>query len=274
MTRRPRFPTVLVPAERAQWQLPPGVPPGVWQYVRSPEIAQQYDGYFADNRLFEFDQQVLARYLRRPGLVVDLGVGTGRALLPLACRGFRTLGVDLSRPMLDVLGEKAQVAGVRVWRLQANLVELGCLRDQTADYVLCLFSTLGMIQGAANRRQVLRHVARILKPGGLLILHAHNVWYNLFDAAGRAWLVRHLWQCWGRRSMELGDKFFHYRGIPRMFVHAFTRGELRRTLRAAGLQLVELIGLDARRQRPLRRQWLLGGVRPNGWMAVCRRPAE
>jgi len=244
----------------------------VWDYVHSPEIAEDYDGYFADNRLFNFDEQVLARHLLRPGLVIDLGSGTGRALLPLSRRGFRTLAIDLSRPMLEVLGEKARLEGLSVWRLQANLVELECLRDEAADYMICLFSTLGMIQGAANRGRLLGHAARILRPGGLLVLHVHNLWYNLFDAAGRAWLVRHLWRSCFSRMVERGDKFFNYRGIPRMFVHAFTRRELRRAVRAAGLKLVELIPLDARRQRPLPRPRLLGSLRANGWIAVCCKP--
>lgn len=250
------------------------MPQGVWEYAQSPEIAREYDAHFADNQLFDFDEQVLARHLLRPGLVVDLGSGTGRALMPLARRGFRALAVDLSRPMLAVVGAKARLEGLGIWRVQANLVELECLRDEAADYVICLFSTLGMIHGSENRARVLGHAARILRPGGLLVLHVHNIWYNLCDAAGRAWLLRHLWQTCLSREVEWGDKFFDYRRIPRMFVHAFTRRELRRAVRRARLKLVELIPLDAQRHRPLRRPCLLGAIRANGWIAVCRKPPQ
>jgi SAM-dependent methyltransferase len=228
----------------------------------------------AENRLFRFDEQVLARYFDRPGLVVDLGSGTGRALIPLARRGFRALAVDLSRPMLKLVGRKAAAERLPVARLQANLVQLDCLRDESADYCTCLFSTLGMIRGRKNRQQVLDHARRILKPGGRFVLHAHNVWFGLFDAVSRRWLAGQLWCSLLGADTQLGDKFFDYRGIPKMFLHTFTQRELVRAVRRAGFHLQELIPLAVTRQRPLPHPWFFGSLRANGWIAVCERPAS
>ncbi len=255
-----------------EWQLPAGVPRGAWQYAQAEHIADQYDAYFADNRLFEFDEQVLARHFRRPGLVVDLGCGTGRALIPLARRGFMGLGVDLSLPMLRVVGEKAELERFEIHRICANLVDLDCLRDQIADYCVCLFSTVGMVRGRVNRRRVLAHAWRILKPGGLFVVHVHNLWYSLFYAAGRRWLVGHLLAALVQRDLERGDRFFDYLGIPKMYVHSFSERELRKSLREAGFRIQELIRLHATRQRPLCAAWFLGSLRANGWIAVCQRP--
>ena len=69
--------------DRPTWQLPPGVSRGLWDYVHTPHIADDYDDYFAFNSLFETDGAVLNRHFDRPGLVADLGCGTGRALVPL-----------------------------------------------------------------------------------------------------------------------------------------------------------------------------------------------
>lgn len=260
--------------DRPYWQLPPGVPRGVWEYAQAEQVAQGYDAALADSPLFAADQAVLARYFGQPGLVVDLGCGTGRALLPLAQRGFRCLGVDLSRPMLAVVGQKAQATGCTIGRLQANLVELDCLGDAVADYALCLFSTLGMIRPAESRQRVLEHAQRILKPGGILVLHVHNVWHRLFDAAGRRWLLENLWQAWTQKDVELGDRFFDDLGVAKMFVHTFRRRELLGVLRAAHLPLKELLPLALPGQRPLRWPWLLGGLRAVGWIAVCQKPRQ
>ena len=249
---------------------PLGVTPGVWRYIQAGHIAQQYDDYFALNRLFEFDQQVLARVINPPGLVVDLGCGTGRALLGLARRGFRGLAVDLSRDMLRIVAQKARADHLPIQLLQANLVQLDCIRSRSADHAVCLFSTLGMICPRENRHRLLAHARRILKPGGLFVLHVHNLWYNLFDPAGRRWLLGHLPAALLRRNLELGDKLFDYRAIPRMFLHTFTRGELQRALTGVGFRIRELIPLDADRRRPLRMGWFFGRFRANGWIVVCQ----
>ncbi len=270
-TREPQFSprdTALQSKDRPEWQLPPGIPRGVWRYTQADHIAEQYDDYFAQNRLFEFDEQVLLRYFRQPGLVVDLGCGTGRALVPLARRGFQGLGIDLSPTMLRIVADKAAAENLPIRLLQANLVELGCLRDQTADYAVCLFSTLGMIQGRENRHRMLGHARRILKPEGLFVVHVHNFWYNFYDPAGRRWLLHHLPSVLLGHTQR-GDKFFHYRGIPQMYLHTFTQGELKRDLTRAGFKIKELILLDVGRQRPLRRPWWFGRLRANGWIAVC-----
>lgn len=241
----------------------------MWNYTRADHIATEYDEYFADNQLFEFDEQVLMRHFNPPGLVADLGCGTGRVLVALARRGFQGLAVDLSRTMLRIVADKARLEGLKIHVLRANLVELDCIRSNSVDYAVCLFSTLGMIRGQENRHRVLMHTRRILRPGGVFVLHVHNFWYNLFDPAGRAWLLRHLADVVFRRSVERGDKFFDYRGIPRMFLHTFTQGELVRSLSLAGFRVKELIPLTAGRQRSLRYRRLLGRFRANGWIAVC-----
>ena len=216
---------------------------------------------------------MVAETFASPGLVVDLGCGTGRNLVPLARRGFTCLGVDLSQHMLRILGEKSHLERLSIWRVRANLVDLDFIRTESAQYCVCLFSTLGMVRGRENRRRVLAHAYRVLKPGGLLVIHVHNFWYNFFDPLGRGWALRHLLGAPFARDIELGDKFFHYRGIPNMFLHTFGQSEFRRTLVEAGFKIDRFIRLHPTRQRSLRLPWLLGWLRANGWIAVCRKPA-
>lgn len=270
-SQQPAFlPVRVFMAQRAEWQLPAGVSRGVWDYLQAEHVADGYDEYFAGNRLFAFDQQVVLRHFQPPATVVDLGCGTGRILLGLSRRGFWGLGVDLSRAMLRIVAEKAARQGLSVALVQANLVQLEGIRSGTFDYATCLFSTLGMIRGRGHRQQCLRHVRRILKPGGLFVLHVHNFWFNLYDPAGRRWLVRHLWEALWNRRLQRGDKYFFYRGIPQMYLHTFTHSELKRAMRAAGFRILEWIPLDVARQRRLPYSWLLGRFRANGWIVVCQ----
>ena len=274
MTQQGPPPPIEDASSRPEWQLPRGVAGGAWQYIQTGRIAEDYDEYFAHNRLFDFDQQVVAETFSSPGLVVDLGCGTGRNLLPLAKRGFTCLGVDLSEHMLRILGEKSRREELSIWRVRANLVELDFVRTGSAQYCVCLFSTLGMVRGRQNRRRVLAHAHRVLKPGGLLVIHVHNFWYSFLGPLGRGWALRHLLGVPFSRDLELGDKFFQYRGIPNMFLHTFGRSEFRRALVGAGFKIDRFIPLHPARQRSLPFPWLFGRLRANGWIAVCRKPAD
>ena len=252
------------------WRLPVGVSRSLWQYAHSDLVAEEYDKYFALNRLFDFDEQLLAKHFVRPGRLVDLGCGTGRLLAAFARRGFRTIGVDLSAKMLRIVGEKAELENLRIDRVQANIVELGCLRSGSADYVISMFSTLGMIHGRENRQRALAHARRLLKPDGRFAVHVHNVWFNLYDPQGRWWLLGSLFRSLLPGAAPLGDKVFFYRGIPNMYLHVFRRRELVRELRLAGLEPIEVVPLDAARHGRLAYPWFLGDFRANGWIAVCR----
>ncbi len=255
--------------KRPNWNLPAGVSRGLWDYVQSPSVADDYDDYFAFNSLFEHDEQVLARHLQPLGLVADLGCGTGRALVPLVQAGHRGLAIDLSEPMLRIVQEKADLDNLPIDCLQANLVQLDALADNSVDHAICMFSTLGMIRGRANRRQALEHFRRILKSDGRFVLHVHNYWFNLRDPQGPSWVVKNLLTAPFNSEIEIGDKWFPYRGVPNMFLHVFRWRELAADLAAAGFEIVEKIPLDVARRHRLRHPWLFPALRTNGWIVVC-----
>lgn len=266
----------LAPATKrapALWQLPPGVAPGTWDYTVNERIAETYDAELANSPIFTFDaayvQQLVADLHPTPRMIVDLGCGTGRSLLPLAAPGRSLVGVDLSRPMLRVLGRKAAAAGIEATAVQANLVNLDGLADGFADCVLCLFSTLGMVQGRANRRRVLQHTARILRPNGRLILHVHNRWSALADPGGLRWLTSSYWQAWRRPEANFGDRVYGYRGLPNMFLHSFSRREILADLHAAGLAAAKITPLERTGGKSLRSPRAAENLRAGGWLIVA-----
>ena len=211
----------------------------------------------AGTSLLEIDLRFAERHFPRPGRLIDLGCGTGRLLLPFAERGFQVLGVDLSAEMLRIVGEKAAVAGVTVDRLQANIVELDCLADGSFDHAACLFSTLGMVSGAEARRRVVRHVHRLLRPGGTFVLHVHNYWFNLRDREGRKWLVRDVLT--SLTGKEGGDRPMPpHQGIAGLALHHFTRREVLQLLAGAGFRIMEFLPIS---------------LRDDGGSVVRRRPA-
>jgi len=100
----------------------------------------------------------------RPGeVVVDLCTGTGDLALAVGRRGARVLGVDFSRPMLERALRKGGRKSLRF--VLGDALRLP-LKDRSADGVTVAFGVRNFEDLAAG----LREMARILKPGGRLVV--------------------------------------------------------------------------------------------------------
>lgn len=253
------------------WRLPEGVNASLWEYAHTRRLADEEDIYFLGQPLFETDSRALEERFVERGPLVDLGCGIGRLATKFAARGFPVVAVELSHAMLVTLGKRAHATGVHVDRLEANLCRLGCLPDNHFAYALSMFSTLGMIRGAESRRRALREAFRILRPGGRLALHAHNIWLNLRNPQGRFWLVGHAVRSLLGRE-PLGDRRMTYRGIPGMEVHLYRWRELRRDLTRSGFRIDEVIPIDSVRARPIGWPWLAHSIRAGGWLVFAHKP--
>jgi len=253
------------------WQLPRGVNASLWHYAHTARLAEEEDAFFSGHPLFAADRRAVDARFTEPGPLIDLGCGAGRHAVRFARRGFPVTAVELSQAMLRTVGAKADAGGLNILRVRANLCDLGCLPAGRFSYALSMFSTLGMIRGSGPRRQALSEAYRVLRPGGRLALHAHNLWLNLRDPQGRRWLLGQV----GRmllRHPELGDRRMTYRGIPAMEVHLYRWRELKHDLRSAGFRIDEVLPIDAVNARPIAAPWFWPGVRAGGWIVFASRP--
>ena len=141
----------------------------------------RYDlmGWFVDTFLFRGQWQELRKKTIELGRiqpgeqVLDVGCGTGKLALIVARRAGRAgragrvVGVDPSTEQIAWARSKAVQRNVPV-EFQIGVIENLPLPDQTFDVVL---STLMMHHlPAPLKRQGLAEVARVLKPGGRLII--------------------------------------------------------------------------------------------------------
>lgn len=219
-------------------------------YVSAASIAEEYDRYFHGHPLFACDQRFLEEHIVPGSLVLDCGAGTGRHAMQLGRRGCRVVALDLSTHMLGVLQRKLVLHPFFVHPVRCDLRALPLACRKRFDAILLMFSTLGMVHGAATRQSLLGQLAARLAPEGLLILHVHNQnyrysphrspWKRLREKAG---------QVAGR--LEPGDHLvYNYRGVVDLRLHCFTLDELTRLLHCAGLAPVEVVGLNERRDGP------------------------
>lgn len=169
----------------------------------------EYQRLFAtDDQLWWFRGrwQVLARALRkafpdqsRPPLVLDAGCGTGANLLHLQ-RIAKPVGVDLSPDALAFAKER--VPG----KLVRGSVLVLPFREAAFDAVIS--NDVLYHQWVTDDVEALRELARVLKPGGVLLVHV--------------------------AAMEL---FRGSHDVVNLTRHRYTAAEMRGKLRSAGLQV-------------------------------------
>lgn len=146
-----------------------------WQQFFDRYAPRYDDEVFTKNTAAEVEFIIEHANPPEGGAILDLGCGTGRHSVPLACRGYRVTGVDVSDGMLDVARERAQEAGVSVELVRADAVEF--VRRESFDVVICLcegaFCLLREGDDVIDRdATIVRNIAASLRPGGIVILNA------------------------------------------------------------------------------------------------------
>lgn len=177
--------------------------------AQAPVVFDRAAGYYDATRGFPPGvEDRVAELLARAGAlgpasrVLEVGIGTGRIALPLAARVGAVFGVDLSAPMLARLREKTGERAVFPARADAARLPF---RDAAFDAVVGVH----VFHLIPAWRDVLREVARVLRPGGRL-LHAADE-------------QSETWSSWRRRLDErIG---YEHVGVPRARFESFPEDE-------------------------------------------------
>ncbi len=135
-------------------------------------LAQRYDAWYAKPVgawADRYETEAVMRLIdvRHDERVLDLGAGTGRHAVDLARRGAEVVAVDASEDMLRFAESRIGDASVRLVRADATDLPFA---DGEFDAVLAVTS----LCFAADPITVLREAARVLRPGGRLVLGELN----------------------------------------------------------------------------------------------------
>jgi len=114
--------------------------------------------------------------------VLELGCGTGQLSLFLASGDRTVIGADLARASLELGAEAAMRYGVdRVLFVETDLRRPG-LRAEAFDVVVCS----GVLHHTPWPRKAFQAVARLIKPGGYVVLGVYNSFARLPHRLRRA----------------------------------------------------------------------------------------
>jgi len=102
------------------------------------------------------------------GRTLDVGCGTGSAFPMLRAREFDVVGIDLSSRMIAFAKQRyADDRGIQLSRGDAEFLPFAAA---SFDAVTCL----GVFESLPDYTPALREIARVLRPGGLLVLSIPN----------------------------------------------------------------------------------------------------
>ncbi len=139
---------------------------GTWKLPSTVRVYEKLEGWIDPGEEAAV-QYALAEAYGRP--ILDIGVGAGRTtdLLRTISRDY--VGIDYTREMVDAC--RAKHPNARIEHMDAR--DLHAFRDNQFALVMFSFNGIDAV-GVEDRLTVLREVHRVLQPGGLFILSAHN----------------------------------------------------------------------------------------------------
>jgi len=109
--------------------------------------------------------------VRSGGPVLELGCGTGRALIPIAARGIACAGVDASQAMLDEFRRKPGAAAVS---LSCERMESFDLKGRRFQMVFAAFRGFQHLDAVEQQLACLSRVRSHLGPGGVFAFDVFN----------------------------------------------------------------------------------------------------
>ena len=121
---------------------------------------------------------------------LDCPCGNGRISIPLAKKGIKVSGVDITRSYLDKLSQ-----GNKKLKLPVKIIEMDMRRinfDSQFDAAGNIWTSFGYFDKESDNQLVLNKLYKALKPGGKMLLHVLN----------RDWIIKH-YTPYG--LLELGD---------------------------------------------------------------------
>ena len=174
------------------------------------EMGADWLSNMKDSASTESELSYLTGIMQKGSRILDLACGYGRFSIPLAERGFRVYGVDITPAFIDVAQKEA---GKRNLDIEFKVGDMRKIpyNKESFDYVICMWNAFSELTLQADQVAAVREVYRVLRTNGMAIIEMRN-----------------------HRSSGLIEKNFvdEYEAMP-TFNH--TRGSIRNLMRIFGV---------------------------------------
>lgn len=151
------------------------------------DVARHYD----DVHAAAFDPDVVEPTVERivelagGGAVLEFAIGTGRIALPLARRGVRVTGIELSADMIAVL--RAKPGGDELEVIEGDMATASAPGDYSL--VVLAFNTIGNLTTRDEQARCFVNAARHLSSGGRFVIDVGLPTSELIDHGVRVFAI-------------------------------------------------------------------------------------
>lgn len=122
--------------------------------------------------------------LTPPAKILDVPCGEGRLSTALASRGYQVTGVDITQSLLEDARSKAGGLGLDITWEHRDMRALPWKEE--FDAALCYWGSFGYFDEEGNR-EFMEAAARVLKPGGRVLIEGHLLETMLPIYRDRGW---------------------------------------------------------------------------------------
>jgi len=193
--------------------------------------------------------------------VLDVGCGNGRLVKAFLEKEVSYLGVDNSEEFIkqaklkyvsESISEdnktKLKIKGSDIDFKLADILDLGSVKSFDFDYVFSI-AVLQHIPGKDLQIQSLRQLKNKVKKNGKIILSVWNMWSSEWQMRGKSFRKQifkfYFLSLIGKNKMDFGDIVFDWKNpkgerVSRRYYHAFSRRELKKIVKKAGLKIEKI----------------------------------
>jgi ubiquinone/menaquinone biosynthesis C-methylase UbiE len=202
-------------------------------YYNQPGVVADYTQAVSRVGLWRSEEKIFTRLFKPEDTLLELGCGTGRIAIGLWELGYRhILGLDIARDMVEEARRINQALEYGLSFRVGDATKLA-FSDGEFDGAIFGFNGLMTIPRRENRRQALREIRRVAKPGAWFAFTTHNRATEKFHDF---WVEEE--QRWkeGKQAPgldEFGDRILESPRGP-LFIHIPIRGEIMEDLQATG----------------------------------------
>lgn len=191
----------------------------------------------------------LASLVKDGDLILDVGCGNGRLLEAFKDKEVNYIGVDGSEKLIELAKIRYKIPASSAGRQETrnkfyvnDILKLNKLEEKDFDFVFCI-AVLHHLPGSDLQVQALKQIKEKISADGKIILTVWNLWSQ---PKFRKLIFKFSFlKLIGKNKMNFRDIIFDWKNnrseiISRRYYHAFTKCELKKIIKQAGLKIEKI----------------------------------